>query len=186
MKSETVNTTPKTGIHPLVIGIIGVAALAGSSYLSVPLYPVPVTLQTLVVLMVGALAGPWMGATIVLAWLGLSMAGLPLLADGKAGLMAFTGPTGGYLASFPLVAYLAGYLPTGGRIRSLALGLAGFLALHALVLACGWLWLSHFVGMHSAFVNGVLPFLAGSALKSGLATGLLAAWKDTDKTEHAH
>jgi biotin transport system substrate-specific component len=167
-------------LRPLAIGLLGVAALTASSYVSVPMYPVPVTLQTMVVLLLGALFGPRMGAAMVLSWLALSLTGAPVLAEGKSGLVAFAGPTAGYLASFPFVAFLAGHLPKGDRVSAHVLRLTGFLGLHALVLAIGYAWLAQFVGAETAVAAGVLPFLIGSVLKSGLATGIYAAWKGTD------
>jgi len=186
MKLASARTTTPSALRPLIIGLAGVAALTASSYISVPMYPVPITLQTMVVLLMGALLGPRTGAAIVLSWLALSMTGAPVLADGKSGLAAFAGPTAGYLAAFPLAAFLAGYLPKGDRLTAHGLRLAGFLGLHALVLTLGWAWLSGFVGAETAFVAGVAPFLIGSLLKSGLATGIYAAWKGTDKQRGDH
>ncbi len=182
------HTHPLThpALRPLAIGCLGVAALTASSYISVPMYPVPVTLQTMTVLLMGALFGPRMGAAIVLSWLALSMTGAPVLAGGKSGLMAFAGPTAGYLAAFPLAAFLAGHLPKGDRLAAHGVRLAGFLGLHALILTLGWAWLSGFVGAETAFATGVVPFLIGSLLKSGLAAGIYAAWKGTDKQGRAH
>ena len=186
MKLACARTSPPSALRPLAIGLLGVAALTASSYISVPMYPVPMTLQTMTVLLMGALFGPRMGAAIVLSWLTLSMTGAPVLADGKSGLVAFAGPTAGYLAAFPLAAFLAGYLPRGDRLAAHSLRLAGFLGLHALVLSLGWAWLSGFVGAETAFATGVVPFLIGSLLKSGLATGISAAWKGTDKQRREH
>ncbi|MEZ5998478.1 MAG: biotin transporter BioY [Hyphomonas sp.] len=163
-------------LRPLLIGLGGVAALTASSWISVPMYPVPVTLQTLVVLLLGASLGPRAGAATVLAWLALSLTGAPVLADGKSGLIAFAGPTAGYLASFPVVAFLAGYLPKDDRIASHAARFAGFLALHAVILFAGWSWLSAWIGAEGALAAGVVPFLIGSLLKSGLATAMVAAF----------
>lgn len=168
-------------LRVLATGILGVAALTASSHVSVPMYPVPMTLQTVVVLLLGALFGPRMGAAMVLSWLALSLAGAPVLADGKSGLAAFAGPTAGYLAGFPIAAFLAGYLPRGDHLAAHGLRLAGFLGLHALVLAIGWAGLLGHVGAETALAAGVLPFLAGSVLKSGLAAGIYAAWQGTDK-----
>ncbi|MEH6694381.1 MAG: biotin transporter BioY [Hyphomonas sp.] len=185
MKHAAPRAFAHPALRPLVIGALGVAALTASSWISVPMYPVPMTLQTMTVLLLGALFGPRMGAAMVLSWLALSFTGAPVLADGKSGLLAFAGPTAGYLAAFPIAAFLAGYLPKGDRIGAHGLRLAGFLGLHGLVLALGAAWLSGFVGAETAVVAGVVPFLIGSVLKSGLATGLYAAWKGADKAGRA-
>lgn len=163
-------------LRPAIIGIAGVAALTLSSYVSVPMYPVPMTLQTMVVLLLGVITGPRAGAAMVLAWLGLALAGAPVLAGGKTGLVALAGPTAGYLASFPAAAFLAGMLPKPARpVVAGVMYFAGFLGLHALILAGGWVWLSTLTGPEAALAAGVVPFIAGSVLKSALATALLAA-----------
>ena len=167
-------------LRPVLIGLSGIAVLTISSYVALPMVPVPVTLQTLAVVLMGAVLGPRAGAAIVLAWLGLALAGAPVLAGGKAGLLAFTGPTAGYLISFPVAAFLAGYLPKGQTLAGHGLRFAGFIGLHAVILTAGWAWLSNFVGPQVAIASGVVPFLAGTLLKSALATAVIAA-KDTLK-----
>ena len=148
----------------------GVCILTASSYFSVPMYPVPVTMQTLAVIMVGALAGPRLGAAMVVSWLSVSLLGAPVLAGGSNGLAAFAGPTAGYLAAFPIAAFAAGYV---ARVKHPAAQFAGFVALHALILAMGWAWLSSFVGAQIALTAGVTPFIIGALIKSGLAASLL-------------
>ena len=162
-------------LRPIAIGLAGIAALTISSYVSLPMYPVPVTLQTLVVVLLGAVAGPRMGAAIVAAWLGLALAGAPVLAGGKAGLLAFTGPTAGYLFAFPVAAFLAGFLPKGQTLALHGVRFAGFLGLHALILAVGGSWLAMLTTPEIALASGVVPFIAGSLLKSALATAVIAA-----------
>ena len=162
-------------LRPIAIGLAGIAALTISSYVSLPMYPVPVTLQTLVVVLLGAVAGPRMGAAIVAAWLGLALAGAPVLAGGKAGLLAFTGPTAGYLFAFPVAAFLAGFLPKGQTLALHGVRFAGFLGLHALILAVGGGWLAMLTSPEIALASGVVPFIAGSLLKSALATAVIAA-----------
>jgi len=176
MKHALSRTGDRTLMRPVLIGLGAVAALTASSYISVPMYPVPVTMQTLVVLLVGAVLGPRAGAAAVLAWLALSFAGAPVLAGGKAGIAAFTGPTAGYLISFPLVAFAAGFLPKGDRLASHGARLLGFLALHAAILFAGWSWLSAMIGPEAAFAAGVAPFVIGALLKSALATAIFAAF----------
>jgi biotin transport system substrate-specific component len=87
---------------------IAVLALAIASQIAVPLpfSPVPLTLQSLAVLLIGALLGPWRGAAAVAIWLLLAALGLPLLAQGGSGL---GGPTTGYLLAMPAAAALAGW-----------------------------------------------------------------------------
>ncbi|MEM1150291.1 MAG: biotin transporter BioY [Pseudomonadota bacterium] len=154
----------------LLAGAIGICVLTASSYVSVPLYPVPVTMQTLAVLLVGVVIGPRAGALTVLSWLALSLGGAPLLAGGGSGPGAFVGPTAGYLASFPIAAFLAGMLPRAESAVQHAILFAAMLGLHVLILFMGWLWLAGFVGPAAAMTGGVVPFLIGGVLKAALAT----------------
>ena len=176
MKQALSRSASQNRLYPVLIGLGGIAALTASSYIAVPMYPVPVTMQTLVVLLLGAVLGPRAGAATVLAWLALSLMSAPVLAGGKPGLVALAGPTAGYLISFPLVAFLAGCLPKGDRLSRHGARLAGFLSLHAMILFAGWSWLSAMIGPEAAFVSGVAPFLIGSLIKSGLATAIIAAF----------
>ncbi len=162
-------------LRPVAIGLAGVAALTVSSYVSLPMVPVPVTLQTLVVVLLGAVAGPRMGAAIVLSWLGLALMGAPVLAGGKTGLLAFAGPTAGYLFAFPVAAFLAGFLPKGQSLALHGVRFGGFLGLHALILAVGGGWLAMLTTPEIALASGVVPFIAGSLLKSALAAAVIAA-----------
>lgn len=144
--------------------------LALASRAALPVGPVPVTLQSLAVLLTGALLGPVWGAGAVLAWLGLAAAGVPLLAAGKAGLPAMTGATMGFLLSFPLAAALAGQWRTGWSLRrSLRLMLLG----HGLILAMGCAWLAVSLGM-DRMTAALVPLLPG-ALGKSLAGALLLA-----------
>ncbi|MEL6661527.1 MAG: biotin transporter BioY [Pseudomonadota bacterium] len=164
------------GALKVLAGAIGVCLLTASSYVSVPLYPVPVTMQTLAVLMLGVVLGPRDGALTVLSWLGLALAGAPVLANASGGAAAFAGPTVGYLMAFPVAAFLAGMLPKPLSLTQGALAFSGFLGLHGLMLASGWVWLSVLIGPETAFAAGVVPFLLGSVVKASMALGITAAW----------
>jgi len=84
-----------------------------SAQITIPVQPVPFTLQTMMVLLAGALLGPRNGAISQIAYLGLGAIGLPVFAQTPDGLVGFArifGPTGGYLLAFPVAAFLVGYL----------------------------------------------------------------------------
>ena len=162
-------------LRPITIAICGVAALTASSYISVPMYPVPVTMQTAIVLLVGALLGPGRGAGVVLGWLGLAFLGALVLANGMGGPQAFVGPTAGFLASFPVAAFLAGLVTTRKSWVGTGVRFAAFTGFHALILGMGFLWLANLFGAETAWTTGVAPFLIGAVLKSGLAAALVAA-----------
>jgi biotin transport system substrate-specific component len=149
----------------LVLG--GVVALAVASWVSVPMVPVPMTLQTLAVFAIAGLAGPRLTFEIVAVWLASAAIGLPVLAGMGGGWQVFVGPTAGFLLAFlvagPLAARFAGKAK-GGDLFAL------FLCGHSLVLLLGWAWLATSLGPGPAFMGGVRPFFTGVIVKSVAAT----------------
>ncbi|SMF46731.1 biotin transport system substrate-specific component [Xaviernesmea oryzae] len=159
-----------------VFVLAGTLALAIASQIAVPMVPVPITMQTFAVTMIGVLYGWRLGALTVLVWLGEAMLGAPVLANGSGGLAPFAGPTAGYLASFPVMAALAGWLAERGWTgRRVVASFSAHLIANLLCLALGWAWLAALIGADKAFWAGVAPFILGAALKSGLAAAVLAA-----------
>ncbi|PZU88367.1 MAG: biotin transporter BioY [Chelatococcus sp.] len=157
--------------------LIGTALLAFSSRITVPMLPVPMTMQTFAVTLIGALYGWRLGAITVLAWLAEGAMGLPVLANGAGGLAPFFGPTAGYLVAFVAAAALCGLLAERGwNGRSLPLAFAAMLIGNLVCLVGGGLWLTWLIGAQKALAVGVLPFVPGAVLKSALAASLLALW----------
>ena len=156
--------------------LFGTGVLAIASQISVPMVPVPITMQTFALTMIGVLFGWRLGALTVLAWLGEAMMGLPVLANGGGGLAPFVGPTAGYLVSFPIIAALAGYLAengwTGERVIKSFLA---HLSANILCLVIGGAWLGYLIGAEKGLALGVTPFILGAVLKSALAAALLLA-----------
>jgi len=156
--------------------LFGTGLLALASQISVPMVPVPITLQTFALTMIGVLYGWRLGALTVLAWLGEAMMGLPVLANGGGGLAPFVGPTAGYLVSFPIIAALAGYLAekgwTGERVLK---SFVAHLSANVLCLVIGGAWLAWLIGAEKGLALGVTPFVLGAVLKSALAAALLMA-----------
>jgi biotin transport system substrate-specific component len=154
--------------------LLGTLFLALSSHIAVPLWPVPMTMQTYAVALVGALYGWRLGSVVVLAWLAQAAAGLPVLAGGGGGLQVFVGPTAGYLFAFPLAAALAGWLAERGwNGHRPGLAFAAALASNALCLLLGAAWLALSVGAAKALALGVAPFVLGGVLKSALGAATL-------------
>ena len=161
----------------LVLG--GTAALAASSYVSIPLQPVPVSMQTFAVLMVGALYGWRLGGLTVLAWLLEALAGMPVLAGGTGGLAPFVGKTAGYLTAFPLAAMLMGWLAARGWDGARPLrAFWAMLLCTTLILLVGGAWLGVLIGAEKGWKFGVLPFLVGDVVKSALGAATLALWHE--------
>jgi biotin transport system substrate-specific component len=161
--------------------LAGVALLTLSARLKVPFYPVPMTMQTLAVLLLGIAYGARLGALSLTAYLLAGAAGLPLFADTPEkglGLAYMLGPTGGYLIGFLAAAALVGAFAERGWSR----GFAGLLALmllgHAVIFACGVGWLSHRLGFARAWVVGMEPFYLATVLKSLAGAALAqAGWR---------
>ncbi len=161
---------------PLAAIALGTLVLAVTSQIEVPMVPVPITLQTLVVPLIGALYGWRLGLATVLAWLGEAMIGLPVLAGGAGGIHHFAGPTAGYLAAFPIIAAMTGYLAERGwNGHKVGLAFVSFLAANLLCLALGALWLSSAIGIEKAVAFGVTPFIIGGLIKSALGAAILKA-----------
>lgn len=155
----------------MVLG--GTALIALSAQVSVPFFPVPMTLQTLAILLVGFAMGARMGALTVAAYVAEGAMGLPVFAGLKAGL---GGPTTGFLLGFVAMAFVAGWAADRG-VRSVA-GLAAVaLAASAALYLPGVAWLATAIGLEKAVAAGMLPFLAGDALKAVLAALIVTgAW----------
>lgn len=154
--------------------LIAFAVLTASSHVAVPVGPVPMTMQTLAVTLTGVFLGPRLGAATVAFWVAAGFSGLPIFAMGNGGIAALTGPTAGFLYSFPLIAAMAGVLAEkGGVVRT-------FLAMFAANLAClvlGSAWLVAVLSMpvEKAFAVGAAPFVLGAFLKSVLGALLVKA-----------
>jgi biotin transport system substrate-specific component len=156
--------------------LFGTGVLAIASQISVPMVPVPITMQTFALTMIGVLYGWRLGVLTVLAWLGEAMMGLPVLANGGGGLAPFVGPTAGYLAAFPIIAALAGYLANKGWTGSQVVkSFLAHLSANILCLAIGGAWLGYLIGAEKGLALGVTPFILGAVLKSALAATLLMA-----------
>jgi biotin transport system substrate-specific component len=153
----------------LVVG--GSLLIALSAYLKIqlPFSPVPITGQTLAVLLVGAALGSKKGGLSVLAYLGEGLIGLPVFAGGASGPAYLLGPTGGYLAGFVLAAFAVGWLAERGWDHHVGLTLAAMLIGNLLIYLSGLAWLSVYVGVGQALPLGLYPFLVGDAIKLLLA-----------------
>jgi biotin transport system substrate-specific component len=174
----TVELVPdRTARRVIAVAAFAIATALGA-HVAVPLTPVPVTLQTLFVVLAGAMLGPKLGAASQLAYLGMGIAGLPVFAGGF-GLAYLVGPTGGYLLAFPATAFVAGMVArrvSGRGIVGAALLFVGLFLASLVTLGGGTAWLAILTGdPATAVALGFLPFLAGDVLKVGLAT--LLAWR---------
>lgn len=155
--------------------IAGTAAFTGliavGSWIAVPFIPVPLTLQTLFVILSGAVMRRYAVLPNGLYIL-MGAMNIPVFHSGTAGLAVILGPTGGYILGF-----VPGALATGLAYeqRNAAIRIAGIILGLAIIFACGMAWLSVSAGisLSTAFLIGVLPFIPGDAVK-GYAVWLIA------------
>ena len=152
------------------LALLGSAVLAASAQVSLPMWPVPATLQTLAVLLLGALGGSRMGVASVALYLAEGAMGLPVFAGGAGGIAALAGPTAGYLIGFLPAAWLAGLAGRGLARQALVLSAA-----HLVIFIPGLAWLAGFVGWERALHAGFLLFVPGTVVKTALALAVVRA-----------
>jgi biotin transport system substrate-specific component len=166
-------------------------AMAAFARIAIPLpfTPVPITGQTLGVLLTGALLGSRRGALAMLVYLGEGLLGLPVFAGGTsawspsvAGVPVIIGPSAGYLYSYPIAAFVVGNFAERGWTRSFKKSLLAMLAGEAAIYAIGLPWLAVYVGARNAVLLGLLPFIPGDAIKMLLAAAVLpSGWRLIEK-----
>jgi biotin transport system substrate-specific component len=166
-----------SAIGKVMLLVIGVVILSISAHVKVPFYPVPMTLQTLVVLLIGMSYGSRLGGVTILSYLFLGAFGAPVFSGG-AGFAYLIGPTGGYLLGFFVSTVLLGFLAERGMGKtwktSALLALIGTSTIYLLGLA----WLTSIIGHEKAIQFGLLPFIYGDLLKLFLVSvSIPLAWK---------
>lgn len=159
----------------VTLGLTLLIAISAQVSLYLPGTPVPITLQSLAVILAGMWGGAGRGSAASALYLALGAGGLPFFADLSAGPLILAGPTGGYLAGFLAVPALVARLSrdAAGRRRSwTALVAIGLLA-HAVIFAFGLPWLKLTAGLDwpAAFALGLAPFLVGTVIKSIISAG---------------
>lgn len=162
-------------VYNITLIITAFLLLAFSAQLAFPLpiSPVPITAQTLIVLLLAAFLGKKRAGAAVGVYLMQGALGLPVFAAGKSGLGALLGPTGGYLFGFLAAAVLVGHLIEQGWDRNLLTSLSALILGNGMIYLCGLLWLAPVVGPQRVLALGLYPFLTGDLLKIFFATIVL-------------
>ncbi len=154
--------------------------------ITIPLPFVPITGQTLGLLLLGALLGSRRGALAMLVYLAEGIAGLPVFAAGASAWTltpygpAIVGTSAGYLWSYPFAAFVVGYLAERGWDRSFWSAALAMLAGEVVIYAIALPWLAHFpfMGARNAVRFGLLPFIPGDAIKLLIAAAVLpSGWR---------
>ncbi len=174
-------STASRAARAVLLALVGSAVLTLSARLSIPFWPVPMTLQSLAVLLIGAGFGLRLGAATVALYLIEGAVGLPVFAGTPMhglGLAYMMGPTGGYLVGFLAAAALVGFFAERGADRSVPKLLGAMTLGHVVLFGFGYAWLAHLLGKDLAFTAGVEPFILGTVVKTLLA-GLVvpAVWQ---------
>jgi len=161
---------------------VGAAAIAIASKARIPMWPVPVTLQTFAVLSIGAAYGPRLGLATIFAWLGLGAVGFDVFAssaDAAQGLAYMVGDSGGYLVGFMLATAALGALARRGWDRTPAATAAMMAIGNSIIYAPGLAWLAVRHGLDAPILEwGLFPFIAGDIAKLALATAVFPlAWR---------
>ena len=177
LESSVSNT--QRNFRYVVLALAGSALIALCAQISVPFFPVPLTLQTFAVFLIGLSFGWRLGGITVALYLLEGALGLPVFAGGKGGLIVFMGPTAGYLAGVFLAATACGWFAERGFDRNYIKLLTALLISNILLYAPGLLWLCSLIGWDKPVLElGLYPFVMGDLLKIAMAVLLFpSAWK---------
>lgn len=168
----------------VVMVAAGAALTAIAAQLTVPLWPVPVTAQTLAVLLVGSALGPLRGSLAMALYAILGIVGLPVFSDASHGFGVIAGPSGGYIIGFIGAAGLTGWLAKREWDHRIVGAIASFAAGSVVVFAVGlpWLAASLHLSLASTLQFGLYPFIVGGVVKALLAAGIIRfSWTALDR-----
>lgn len=163
----------------LVLVGAGAALVAIAAQIAIPLWPVPITMQTLAVLLVGSSLGALRGALSMGLYLAVGLLGLPVFSGAGSGVDVLLGSSGGYIVGFVFAAAFTGWLAQRAWDRKILRAVLGFLGGTVVTFAVGLPWLATAEGftLEQTLTFGVYPFIIGGIVKSLLAAGIMvAAW----------
>ncbi|HQO10733.1 MAG TPA: biotin transporter BioY [Clostridiales bacterium] len=147
--------------------------IAFLSQIVIPFKPVPLTGQTLGILLAAGTLGRKKGMLSVLTYVLLGTIGMPFFAGGDFGPARLAGPTGGYLAGFIAAAYLVGFLSDRGYLSSFTKASLAMIAGNAVIYLFGVIWLSQFTGWNNVLSAGIFPFIPGDIIKIIVAASVI-------------
>lgn len=164
----------------VVLVTAGAALTAVASQLYIPIQPVPITLQTLAVILVGSTLGATRGALSMVLYLAVGMLGMPVFSEGASGTSVVFGATGGYIVGFIFAAALTGWLAQRDWDKKFLGAAVSMAAGTIMTFAVGlpWLAVSFNATLAETLEWGLYPFIIGGIVKSAIAAGLLpVTWK---------
>lgn len=167
---------PRTAVVSTALVLGGALLTAGAAQVSVPLWPVPITGQTLAVLLVGSALGARRGALSMLVYALLGVIGLPVFAGGSAGFAVLVSPSGGYIVGFVAAAALVGWIAERFGDRPLRNAALSFALGTVVTFAVGMAWLAISLGLdlQQTLEFGLYPFVLGGAVKALLGAGIIS------------
>ena len=159
-------------IKKIFLVFIGSILLAISSKIKIPFYPVPMTMQTFVVVLIGMLYGWKLGVFTVALYLFEGAIGLPVFASG-GGIAYLTGPTAGYLYGMLFASVVISYLANLGFSKTYFKSLISLTIGSIIIFAIGIIYLGSIIGYQKAVAVGLLPFIPSELFKVALAVALI-------------
>lgn len=167
---KTINLLKPGSIAAFIgLAFLGSGLIALCSLVRIPFIPVPFTLQTLAIFLLGLTQSPKLALSSALCYLFWGSLGLPVF-SGRSNPFWMAGPCGGYLIAFPLAAYLIAILKQ--RIHPFVAILCG----QMLIYLIGFIWLIPFIGITSAFMKGVVFFIPSGLFKNVMAVIIANRW----------
>jgi len=164
------------GCLQVVLGSIFLGLMAQLA-IPLPFNPIPLSVQTLAISLLAISLGSRKAPLAVMAYLVQATFGLPVLAGGLSNPLWMIGPKAGYLIGFVLVAYLVAASIENQKKKNFFKSWMTFALGEIILLSCGSLWLSYFIGLEKAFLLGFLPFLPGALVKISIATCSLMSFQ---------
>lgn len=167
------NSGISSRVHGLLIVLFGVVLLFASSQISIPLRPVPITFQTVGVMLIGITYSMRHGLQTIALYLTLGALGLPVYAGYNAGIGVLLGSTGGYLVGFMLAVYVMNKAKKLLNMQTVTGIFINCIIGTIMVFIVGAGWLSTLIGFEQAIMYGVVPFIMPGIVKSMLLTGCI-------------
>ncbi|WP_440952914.1 biotin transporter BioY [Methanococcoides sp. FTZ1] len=173
------SSSPSDNIRKMVYASLFAALTAIGAYITIPLGPIPFTLQVVFVLMAGAMLGSKWGSISMIVYTLLGIAGLPVFSGGASGIGVILGPTGGYIIGFIAAAFVVGFLFENYRTEKLPINAMYVLTGSAVIYAFG---LSHLmIVANMSFIQavtvGLLPFIGGALVKVAVAAYIATRYR---------
>ncbi|WP_135610584.1 biotin transporter BioY [Methanococcoides sp. AM1] len=172
-------SSPVTDIRKMVYASLFAALTAIGAYITIPLGPIPFTLQVVFVLLAGAMLGSKWGAISMIVYTFLGIAGLPVFSGGASGIGVILGPTGGYIIGFIAAAFVVGFLFEKNRSEKVLFNAIYVLMGSVVIYAFGLTHLMLVADMSfmQAITVGFLPFIGGALVKIAVAAYIATTYK---------